>query len=122
MGEDVVLTQSDMDISNFGIALDGRAVVFDAATIQALPRTLAEFTLLRTTNFAKAVSAYVFDAGHSAALLASANFASLNEVRIYLSRGNDDLGKFNLACFPLDAEPLPSPPLASLRCRWERQH
>ena len=108
MDEDVVLTQSDMDISNFGVALDGRAVVFDIATIQALPRTLAEFTLLRTTNFAKAVSAYVFDADHSAALLASANFSSLTEVRIYLSTGNDDLGKFNSACYLLGAEPLHS--------------
>ena len=107
MYEDVVLTQSDMDMSNFGVALDGRAVIFDAATIQALPKTLADFTLLRTTKFAKVVSAYVFDAGHIATLQASPNFTSLAEVRIYLSTGNDDLGKFNLACFSLGVEPLP---------------
>ncbi|PIL26050.1 hypothetical protein GSI_11804 [Ganoderma sinense ZZ0214-1] len=90
--EDIVLTQSDMDVSNFGVALDGRAVVFDAATIQALPKTLADYTLLRTTTFAKAVSAYVFDTHQSASLLASLNFASLDEVRRRLSTGDDDLG------------------------------
>ena len=102
-----MLTQSDMKISNFGVALDRRAVVFDAATIQALPKTLADFTLLRTTKFAKAVSAYVFDAGHIAAFEASPNFMALTEVRIYLSTGNDYLGKFDLTCFLLGAEPLP---------------
>jgi len=92
VGEDVVLTQSDMGMSNFGVDLDGRAVVFDAATIQALPKTLAEFTLLRTTKFAKDVSSYVFDAGHIAALQESPKFTYLAEVRKLLSRGNDDLG------------------------------
>ena len=95
-GDDVVLTQSDMDASSFGVALDGRAVVFDAATIQALLMTLADFTLLRTTNFAKAVSTYVFDAHERATLLASSNFEALAEVKNHLSIGNDGLGKFNL--------------------------
>ncbi|KAF8173518.1 hypothetical protein K438DRAFT_1980778 [Mycena galopus ATCC 62051] len=92
VGEDVVLTQSDMDASNFGVALDGRPVVFDAATIQALPKTLANYTLLRTTEFATAVSAHIFDAGERAALLASPNFASLAAARKHLFMGNDDLG------------------------------
>jgi transcriptional regulator GlxA family with amidase domain len=110
-----------MDMSNFGVALDGRAVVFDAATIQALPKTLADFTLLRTTKFANAVSAYVFDAGHIAALEASPNFMSLTEVRICLSTGNDDLGKFDCICFCWVLNPRP--PLSSLRCRceWQRE-
>ena len=107
--DDVVLTQSDMNAGNFGVALDGRAVVFDAATIQALPKTLADFTLLRTTNFAKAVSTYVFDARERDALLASSNFEALAEVRNRLSRSsNDGLGKFTwLGCFLFGAKPLP---------------
>jgi len=106
MGDNVVLTQSDMHPSNFGVAPDGRPVIFDAATIQALPETLADFTLLKTTDFARAVSAYVFNPVEMEVLLASANFTSLAEVRIYLSRGDDNLGKFNLACFLLGADTL----------------
>jgi len=105
--DNVVLTQSDMNQSNFGVALDdGRPVIFDAATIQALPKTLADFTLLQTTSFAKAVSAYVFHPVESNALLKSPSFISLAEVRSYLSMSDDDLGKFNLACFSLGADTL----------------
>ena len=111
----MVLTQSDMNPGNFGVALDGRPVIFDAATIQALPKTLADFTLLRTTSFAQAVSTYVFRPVESKALLESPNFMSLAEVRSHLFMGNDDLGKFNLACFSLSADTLA--PLSSLRCR-----
>ena len=100
MNDDVVLTQSDMDASNFGVGLDGRAVLFDAATIQALPVTLADFTLLRTTTFATAVSQHVFDAAERAASLVSTNLESLAEVRRFLSMTSDDsLGTFSLACF-----------------------
>ena len=106
MDDTVVLTQSDMDPSNFGVALDGRPVIFDAATIQALPKTLADFTLLRTTAFARAVSAHVFKPDESNALLTSASFTSLAEVRRYLHVGDDDLGKFNLACFSLGVDTL----------------
>jgi len=88
----VVLTQSDMDRSNFGVALDGRPVIFDAATIQALPKTLADFTLLRTTAFARDVSVHLFKPDEIHALLMSASFTSLAEVRSYLRVGNDDLG------------------------------
>jgi hypothetical protein len=75
----MVLTQSesDMDASNFGVGLDGRAFLFDAATIQALPVTLADFTLLRTTPFATAVSQHVFDADKRAARLASPSLLTL---------------------------------------------
>ena len=100
MNEDVVLTQSDMDASNFGVGLDGRAVLFDAATIQALPVTLANFTLLRTTPFATAVSQHVFDADKMVTRLASPSLKSLAEVRQFLSNTFDDsLGTFGLACF-----------------------
>jgi len=102
----VVLTQSDMDRSNFGVALDGRPVIFDAATIQALPKTLADFTLLRTTAFARDVSAHLFKPDEIHVLLMSASFTSLAEVRSYLRVGNDDLGKLNSACFSLGADTL----------------
>ena len=100
MNDDVVPTQSDMDAGNFGVGLDGRAVLFDAATIQALPVTLANFTLLRTTTFATAVSQHVFNAAERAVSLASTNLESLAEVRRFLSMTFDDsLGTFGLACF-----------------------
>jgi len=101
----VVLTQSDMDPSNFGVAHDGRAVIFDVATIQALPDTLAKFTLFKTTNFARRVAAYMFSPAYKDALVASSNFAALAAVRQHLTMGDDDLGKVNLACFLLGAEP-----------------
>ncbi|KAI0037799.1 hypothetical protein FA95DRAFT_1578590 [Auriscalpium vulgare] len=87
-GEEIVLTQSDMAPSNFGVSSDGRAVIFDAATIQALPVTLADFTLLRTTPFATAVSKHVFG-DERAMRLASPNLASLAEVRRLLFMAAD---------------------------------
>lgn len=95
--DEIVLTQSDR--SNFDVAPDGRPVIFDAATIQVLPKTLADYTLLRTTAFAKDVSAHVFNPDEKDALLASTSFASLGEVRKDLFIGDDGLGKFDLACF-----------------------
>jgi hypothetical protein len=87
-----------MDASNFGVSPDGRAVLLDAATIQGLPLTLADFTLLRTTPFAAAVSRYVFDADKRAARLASPSLVTLAEVRRFLSNAFDDsLGTFSLA-------------------------
>jgi hypothetical protein len=84
-----------MDASNFGVGPDGRAVLFDAATIQALPVTLADFTLLRTTSFATAVSQHVFDPYKRAARLASPSLLALAEVRRFLSMTFDDtLGMF----------------------------
>ncbi|KAI0037626.1 hypothetical protein FA95DRAFT_1614034 [Auriscalpium vulgare] len=78
-----------MDASNFGVSSDGRAVIFDAATIQALPESLADFTLLRTTPFATAVSKHVFGEERAAQRLASANIASLAEVRRLLFMAAD---------------------------------
>ena len=89
-----MLTQSDMHACNFGVAVDGRPVVFDVATVQALPATLAHFTLLRTTKFAKDVGAQLLSVREQVALLTSPNFDSLWEVRDRLRMGTDDLGKF----------------------------
>jgi len=95
--EDVIVTQSDMDASNFGVTPDGRAVLFDAATIQALPLTLADFILLRTTPFATAVSQHIFDADKRAARSKSPSLVVLAEVRRLLSMTADDgLGVFGL--------------------------
>ncbi|KAJ7773257.1 hypothetical protein B0H16DRAFT_1451071 [Mycena metata] len=79
--DDVVLTQSDMNAGNFGVDPNGRA---------GLPLTLANFTLLRTTAFATAVSKHVFNADERAALLASPSIKSLAEARRFLSRTFDD--------------------------------
>ena len=99
--EEVVLTQSDMHASNFGVSPDGRPIIFDAATIQALPVTLADFTLLRTTPFAKEVSKHVFEDDERAALLASPSIAALAEARRLLFMAADDsFGMFYFACFP----------------------
>ena len=94
--EEVVLTQSDMHASNFGVSPDGRPIIFDAATIQALPVTLADFTLLRTTPFATEVSKNVFREDESVALLASPNIEALTQVRRLLFMSFDDsLGTFD---------------------------
>ncbi|KZT33873.1 hypothetical protein SISSUDRAFT_1065785 [Sistotremastrum suecicum HHB10207 ss-3] len=83
--EDVVLTQSDMDASNFGVAQDGRAIVFDAASIRGLPLSLADYTLFRTTPFATAVAECLFDRKEIDKRLCSPNLKSLIEVRRQLS-------------------------------------
>ncbi|KAJ7660374.1 hypothetical protein DFH06DRAFT_1089702 [Mycena polygramma] len=87
--EEVVLTQSDMDASNFGVDTDGRPVIWDAATIQALPVTLADFTLLRTTQFAKDVAAHMFTEDEMAARRREPNMMSLGEVRRRVFMGAD---------------------------------
>jgi hypothetical protein len=120
VNEDVILTQSDMHACNFGVGFDGRAVIFDAATIQALPVTLADFTLLRTTPFATAVSKHVFDPVERAARLASPSMKSLAEARRYLFMLADDtLRMFGLAyfCFVPGHAVLMNPPFSSRRSR-----
>ncbi|KAJ2916209.1 hypothetical protein MD484_g4183, partial [Candolleomyces efflorescens] len=79
VNDDVVLTQSCMAAANFGVDLDGRAVLFDASTIQALPVTLADFSLLRTTLFGKAVSRRVFGDEEMAVRLRSPSMNALAE-------------------------------------------
>jgi len=91
-GEPLVLTQSDMDPSNFAVDVTGRPVIFDFGEIGWLPESLANFTLLRTSRLAAAVSARVFhDCLGSVA--ASSNLASMCAVKTYLGTGfNGDLG------------------------------
>ncbi|KAI0043699.1 hypothetical protein FA95DRAFT_1523809 [Auriscalpium vulgare] len=101
-GEKVVLAQTDMDASNFGVSPDGRAVIFDAATIQALPESLADYSLLRNTDFATAVSKDVFG-DERATRLASSNIASLSEVRQQLFMGYSET-------LNLDEDGYPVPP------------
>ncbi|KAI9512744.1 hypothetical protein F5148DRAFT_1145920 [Russula earlei] len=90
VNEDVVLTQSDMDTSNFGVAPDGRAVLLDTGTIQGLPLTLADFTLLWTTPFATSVSQHVFDADERAARLVLPSLVALADVRRFLGNNSND--------------------------------
>ncbi|KZS91634.1 hypothetical protein SISNIDRAFT_496485 [Sistotremastrum niveocremeum HHB9708] len=75
--EDVVLTQSDMDESNF-------------ATIRGLPLSLADYTLLRTTPFAKAVAECMFDPVETEERLGTPTMKSLVEVRKQLRWTYDD--------------------------------
>ncbi|KZT33877.1 hypothetical protein SISSUDRAFT_376070 [Sistotremastrum suecicum HHB10207 ss-3] len=88
--EEVVLTQSDMHASNFGVASDGRGILYDAASIGGFPLSLANFTLLRTTPFAAAVAQHIFDPEESAQLLTSPNMKSLVAVRKQLTWTFDD--------------------------------
>ncbi|KZT37597.1 hypothetical protein SISSUDRAFT_833065 [Sistotremastrum suecicum HHB10207 ss-3] len=88
--EDVVLTQSDMDESNFGVAADGRGILFDVATIRGLPLSLADYTLLRTTPFAKAVAECLFDPAEMEERLGTPTMKSLVEVRKQLRWTYDD--------------------------------
>ena len=81
MNDDVVPTQSCMAPANFGVDLDGRAVLFDASTIQALPVTLADYSLLRTSLFGKAVSRHVFGDEEMAVRLSAPSMNALAEVR-----------------------------------------
>lgn len=91
-----------MDPRNFGVAPDGRAIIFDAATIQAMPLTLANFTLLFSSPFADAVSENLFSSKEIKALLRSKNVKSLTGVRRFMKTfaefipaGLDDDGNIN---------------------------
>ncbi|KAJ6458921.1 hypothetical protein C8R47DRAFT_1328068 [Mycena vitilis] len=64
-GDGIVFTQPDMDASKFG----------------ALPLTLADFTLLRTTQFAKDVAAHMFPEDEITARRGEPNMMSPGEVR-----------------------------------------
>jgi len=85
-GELLVLTQSDMDPSNFAVDTTWRPVIFDFCEIGWLPESLANFTLLRTSSFAAAVSERVFG-DNLASVAASSNLASLCAVRVYQVMG-----------------------------------
>ncbi|KAF9064541.1 hypothetical protein BDP27DRAFT_1333403 [Rhodocollybia butyracea] len=78
-GERLVLTQSDMHPSNFGIDVTGRVVIFDFGEIGWLPESLANYTLLSTGEFISKVAAHVFG-DH----LDSSNLVSLGAVKAIL--------------------------------------
>ncbi|KAH9988812.1 hypothetical protein BJV74DRAFT_839205 [Russula compacta] len=50
-GERRIFTQSDMDLSNFGVDRRGRTVVFDFAEIMRLPESFACYTMVRRQSF-----------------------------------------------------------------------
>ncbi|KAG8921587.1 hypothetical protein FRC01_000174 [Tulasnella sp. 417] len=80
--ERLVLTQSNMDSSNFGVDTAGRAVVFDAGDLGWLPESLADYTLFRTTGFARAVAACLYDDPDVATRVKqSPTLASMGQVR-----------------------------------------
>ncbi|KAI5830566.1 hypothetical protein K523DRAFT_351558 [Schizophyllum commune Tattone D] len=90
--EPLVLTQSDMDLSNFGVDTAGRPVIFDFGQIGWLPESLANYSLLGTSTFASGVSAGVL--GDSLRSVAeSANMKSMGAVRMHLGMSfSHDLG------------------------------
>jgi len=83
--EPLVLTQSDMDPSNFAVDATGRPVIFDFCQIGWLPESLANFTLLKTSSIA-GVSGRVFR-DHLDSVKASSNLASMRAVMTYLVTG-----------------------------------
>jgi hypothetical protein len=84
--EPLVLTQSDMDASNFGVDAAGRPVVLDSGEIGWLPESLDLYTLFRTTGFARKVAAHLFDPDEATRLCAQPNLASMAGVRTLLGQ------------------------------------
>ncbi|KAH9947793.1 hypothetical protein B0H21DRAFT_821633 [Amylocystis lapponica] len=87
--EPLVLTQSDMDRSNFGVDVAGRPVILDFGTIGWLPASLELFTLLNTTGFARVISEHLFTPEETAVLRALPNMRSLAEVKVLLENCDD---------------------------------
>jgi len=86
--EPLVLTQSDMDPSNFAVDATERVVIFDFGEIMWLPASLANFTLLRTSSFAADVSAHVFG-NDCDSVAASSNLTSMCAVKTCLGLDRD---------------------------------
>ncbi|KIO27483.1 hypothetical protein M407DRAFT_23297 [Tulasnella calospora MUT 4182] len=84
--EQLVLTQSDMDPSNFGVDAAGRSVILDPGEIGWLPESLALYTLFRTTEFASDVAACLYTPEDAARLGAHPNLASMAVVRVMLAQ------------------------------------
>ncbi|KAJ6534885.1 hypothetical protein B0H19DRAFT_1184392 [Mycena capillaripes] len=84
--EPLVLTQSDMDASNFGVDATGRPVVLDFGEIGWLPESLDFYTLFRTTAFARKVAAHLFSPDEATRLCAQPNLASIAGVRTLLGQ------------------------------------
>ncbi|KAI5893396.1 uncharacterized protein SCHCODRAFT_02666503 [Schizophyllum commune H4-8] len=96
--EPLVLTQSDMDPSNFGVDTAGRPVIFDFGQIGWLPESLANHSLLGTSPFASGVSAGVLGDGLRS-VVESSNVKSLGAVRVFLGTTfSHDLGPFDSFC------------------------
>ena len=66
--EPLVLTQSDMDRSNFGVDTAGRPVILDPEAIGWLPESMELFALFGPAYFAHTVAEH-FDAPEAAARL-----------------------------------------------------
>ena len=106
-GEPLVLTQSDMDPSNFAVDATWRPVIFDFGEIGWLPKSLADFTLLRTSSFAAAVSAHVLGDDLDS-VAASSNLVSMCAVKTYLGVGYESkLGTSGLLLFANVTEQFP---------------
>ena len=91
-----MLTQSDMDPSNFGVDTAGRPVIFDFGQIGWLPESLANYSLLGTTLFASGVSAGVLD-DRLRPVAESSNVKSMSAVRVHLGMSfSHDLGAFGI--------------------------
>ena len=92
-----MLTQSDMDPSNFGVDTAGRPVIFDFGQIGWLPESLANYSLLGTSTFASGVSAGVLrDSLRTVA--ESPNVKSMGVVRMHLGMSfSHDLGAFGIS-------------------------
>lgn len=82
--ESLVLTQSDMDNSNFGVDSAGRPVILDFGEIGWLPESLALFTLFKTTGFANAVAGQLFDPEEAVGLKAQRNLYPMAFVKALL--------------------------------------
>jgi len=82
--EPLVLTQSDMHRSNFGVDTAGRPVILDPGEIGWLPESLGLFTLFKTTGFARAVAEHLFTPKEAAFLRAQPNLNSMAEVKVLL--------------------------------------
>ncbi|TDL14469.1 hypothetical protein BD410DRAFT_203463 [Rickenella mellea] len=83
--ERLVLTQSDMNTSNFGVDAAGRPVVLDFGEIGWLPESLDLYTLLRTTAFARKVAEHLFGPDEATSLCSHPNLASMSEIRALLA-------------------------------------
>ena len=58
-GEPKIFTQSDMDVSNFGVDKQGRTVVFDLAQIMRLPKSFACYTMASKDSFIADVAKFL---------------------------------------------------------------
>ena len=73
----LVLTQPNMDTSNFGFDAVGRPVVLDSGEIGWPPKSLDLYTLFRTTAFTQTVAVHLFSPDEATRLRAQRNLASM---------------------------------------------